>query len=149
MPAMTTRTQLLPLAAALAAAAALPAATGTASAADLKRGTYSGRTAQPAAGAARPFAGAISLKLGLVSNPARIVRFSLTTRLACADGTTRDDRVGGVVYGPRLDARGRFSYVGDGFVVRGRFKPDGTAAGTAERTVGDCSVAGVSWTARR
>jgi hypothetical protein len=147
MRRMVNRTQVLPSAVlALCAAAALAP---VASAAPLRRGLYSGRTVQPAIGGAAPYAGTISVKLGLFSSPARIIRFSLTTRLACADGTTRDDRVGSAIYGPRLQAQGRFSYVADGLVVKGRFKPDGTASGTAARTVGDCSISGVTWTAGR
>lgn len=145
---MTTRTQLIPGALfAVCAAAALAPAVATAAQPDaIRRGTYAGRTAQPAT---TPFAGAISLKLGLVSNPARIVRLTLTTRLACPDGTTREDRISSVIYGPRLDRAGRFSHVADGLELSGRFRPNGTASGTLARTVGDCSVAGVSWTARR
>jgi hypothetical protein len=148
MRPMTTRTQLIPgaLLALCAAAALAPAAAPAAQADAIRRGTYAGRTTQPGT---TPFAGAISLKLGLVSNPARIVRLTLTTRLACPDGSTRDDRISSVIYGPRLDRAGRFSHVADGLELSGRFRANGTASGTLARTVGDCSVAGVSWTARR
>jgi hypothetical protein len=147
MRSMVNRTQLIPstVLAVCAAAAIAPAA---APAASIERGAYEGRTAQPASGGAAAYRGKILLKLGLLSNPARIVRFGLTTRLLCADGTTRDDKTEAVIYGPRLDRRGRFSYVADGLVVSGRFKPGGTASGTLSRTVGDCSISGVSWTAR-
>jgi hypothetical protein len=131
-------------AAVLSAAALAPAAAS----ADAERGSYSGKTSQPANGDAQPFTGSMKVSLGLFSDPARVTRMNLTARLRCEDGTTRDVRYDKVIaFGPQLDRKGRFVHTDGGLVVRGRFGRGGKARGSFSYTVETCSVVGATWTA--
>jgi hypothetical protein len=117
------------------------AAPALASAADVPRGKYRGTTNQHAK---------VLVKLGPFSNPPRVVRVDVWTRLACDDGTTKNDRFNQIVaFGPKLDADNKFTLSADGFTMTGQFSAKGSARGTIARTVGGCHVTGVTWRARR
>ncbi len=129
-------------AAALFAAAVVPVAAS----ADVQRGDYFGKTEQPAA---TKYAGKVRIDLGLLSDPARVVRVELKARLRCADGATRDVRYGKVIaFGPQLSGKGAFSYVDGGLSFQGKIGKKGKARGTFAYTVDDCSIAGVKWSAK-
>ena len=142
---MNSTQRFLSLSAAVLSAAVLAPA---AASADAERGSYSGKTSQPANGAAQPFTGSLKVSLGHFSDPARVTRMNLTARLLCADGTTRDVRYDKVIaFGPQLDRKGRFVHSDGGLIVRGRFGRTGKARGSLSYTVEECSVAGATWTA--
>jgi hypothetical protein len=129
---------------ALCACAIAPAAAP----ASVERGAYTGKTTQPATGGAEPFSGSVKVSLGLLSDPARVTRIELTARLACDDGTTRDERYGKVIaFGPQLNAKGHFEHRDGGLLVRGKVGRKGKARGSFSYTVENCSVTGATWTA--
>jgi hypothetical protein len=131
-------------AAVLSAVALAPAAAS----ADAERGSYSGKTSQPANGDVQPFTGSIKVSLGYLSDPARVTRVNLTARLRCEDGTTRDVRYEKVIaFGPQLEGKGRFVHRDGGLIVRGKFGRSGKARGSFSYTVETCSVSGATWTA--
>jgi hypothetical protein len=138
--------QLFSLSAAvLCASAFVPAAVLAES--SVERGRYTGKTTQPPMGDAKPFAGSMTVSLGLLSDPARVTRVELTAQLRCDDGTTRDVRYGKVIaFGPQLDSKGRFVHRDGGLLVRGKIGRKGNARGSFSYTVETCSVAGATWT---
>ena len=141
---MNATRQLLSLSAAVLCTAALAPAADAA----VERGSYTGRTSQPANGATAPYKGSMTVSLGILSDPARVTRVELTARLACADGTTRDVRYGKVIaFGPQLNRKGRFVHRDGGLVVRGKVGRSGKARGSFSYTVDACSVTGATWTA--
>jgi hypothetical protein len=142
---MNTTKQVLSLSAAVLCASALAPATVLA---DVGRGSYTGKTTQPATGGGKPFVAPMTISLGLLSDPARVTRIELKARLTCADGTTRDASYGKVIaFGPQLNAKRRFVHRDGGLVVQGKFGRNGKARGTFSYTLETCSVAGATWTA--
>jgi hypothetical protein len=135
-----TAPSLRTVAAVLAAAAVLPAASMAASPAP-RSGAYAGTFTQ--AGAAD---GKLAFKLGALSK--RVVRISGTAQLTCADGTTIADSWDVVIYGPKVTGGKSFAVRADGIVLAGHFTSSTGASGTLERQKGDCSATGLRWTAK-
>ncbi|HLM09507.1 MAG TPA: hypothetical protein VK307_07340 [Thermoleophilaceae bacterium] len=143
------------LAACLAAgslAAALPMA---ADAASPRAGYWAGTTLQPAADAAtQPYAGSVDFKVFKYTSSTgpkrKLLRIGAATQLRCASGEVKEDSfLVYVITGGKISSLGRFRYAGTGFTIRGRFTSKTSAKGTLSRTVGDCTVENVSWTAKR
>ena len=140
--------------AACSLAAALPVA---ADAAIPSAGYYSGTTLQPkltADPAETQYAGAVDFKVfkyGSFNGTVRkIFKVGATTKLLCASGEVKEDRyLAYVILGGQINRRGKFSYAANGFTIKGRFTSRTSAKGTLSRTVGDCKVENVSWTAQR
>jgi hypothetical protein len=145
---MNTTKQLLSVSATLLCASAIVPGAVLADS-PVERGTYTGKSTQPATDGGKPFAGAMKIALGYLSDPARVTRIELRARLTCADGTTQDARYAKVIaFGPQLNAKGRFTHRDGGLVVKGKFGRKGTARGSFSYTLEDCSVTGARWSAK-
>ena len=118
---MNTTKQLLSVSAGLLCASAIVPAAVLADS-PVERGTYTGKSTQPATDGGKPFAGAMKIALGYLSDPARVTRIELRARLTCADGTTQAARYAKVIaFGPQLNSKGRFTHRDGGLVVKGKF----------------------------
>jgi hypothetical protein len=134
---------------------ALPAGAGAATPA---AGYFSGDTVQPklnpADPAEQPYAGSVDFKVfkykGFSGTTRKLLRVGADTKLRCASGEVKEDRyLGFIIFGGNINKRGKFKYVSSGFTIQGRFTSKTSAKGTLSRTVGDCKVSNVSWTAKR
>ena len=136
-------------------AGSLLAAPGAAGAAVPAAGYYSGATVQPVLDPAeQPYAGSVDFKVfkyGSSKGTVRkILRIGATTKLRCASGEMKEDRyLVYVIFGGNINRLGKFKYAGKGFTMTGRFTTRTSAQGTLSRTVGDCKVENVRWTANR
>ena len=144
--------------AALVAGSMLAAMPGAAGAAVPVAGYYSGPTMQPkldpADPAEQPYAGSVDFKVfkyGSSNGTVRkILKIGASTKLRCASGEVKEDRyLVYVIFGGNISKRGTFKYAGKGFSMKGRFTTRTSAQGTLSRSVGDCKVENVSWTAKR
>lgn len=144
--------------AALAAGSLLVPMPGAANAAVPVAGYYSGATIQPKLNAAdpaeQPYAGSVDFKVLKYSSSNRtarkLLRVGATTQLRCASGEVKEDTfLVYIIAGGKIDRLGRFNYAYKGLTIRGRFTSRTSAKGTLSRTVGDCKVEHVSWTAKR
>jgi hypothetical protein len=144
--------------AALAVGSMLVAMPGAAGAAVPTAGYYSGATEQPkldpADPAEQPYAGSVDFrvfKYGSFKGTVRkILKIGASTKLRCASGEVKEDRyLVYVILGGNINRLGKFKYAGNGFTMKGRFTTRTSAQGTLSRTVGDCKVENVRWTAKR
>ena len=150
----------LPLSARSGAIAAMAAVSLTAvgasgaSAAVPVAGVFSGTTLQPKLNPADPaehaYAGTIDFKVYKHKKSRSFLHIGASSQLRCASGEVREDAYSVyVVLGGKISRTGRFAYEGKGFSMKGRFTSRTSAKGTFSRTVGDCKVENVSWTAKR
>jgi hypothetical protein len=133
---------------ALAASSLLFAMPVAAGAAVPREGNYSGTTAE------QPVAGSVNfsvLKYGSFNGTVRkVLRIGATTQLHCPSGEVKEDRyLVYVIAGGKINRHGKFKYAGNGFSIKGRFTTRTSATGILSRTVGDCKVENVGWTAKR